>query len=150
MDKETDILIQRRAFNRNVIHLSRLHHMVCEKRLSRLQIHRSQHMLLMHIAKSDTPPSQKELAEHLEISPAAVAVSLKKLEAEGYITRKESKGDNRIKSIGVTPKGLKIVTDSRIIFDSIDTDMFEGIDEDELLRCMATLEKLQSNIKKLL
>jgi len=148
MRTEKDTLYH--AFHRELRHMLRVHHAVCESRVKALGIHPAQHMLLMHLAEKSEIASQKELAEHLEISPAAVAVSLKKLEAEGYITRKESKGDNRIKSIGVTPKGLKIVTDSRIIFDSIDTDMFEGIDEDELLRCMATLEKLQSNIKKLL
>ena len=45
-------------------------------------------MILMYLTRCTTTPSQKDIAKHFEISAAAVAVSLKKLEAGGYIKRK--------------------------------------------------------------
>ena len=71
----------------------RLHRKAFEGLVSRLGIHRSQHIMLMHLAK-DEGTSQKALAEHLQISDAAVAVTIKKLEAgEGCVrTRQVQKG----------------------------------------------------------
>lgn len=150
MEKQSDALRIMRDFNREVIHLARLHHKICERRLEDLPIHRSQHMLLMHLAKTKEPPSQKELAAHLEISPAAVAVSLKKLEAEGYIARSATEDDSRVNEITITDKGRKIITESRLIFDGIDSEMFAGISEEAILTCTETLCRVNANIKALL
>ncbi len=107
-------------------------------------------MLLMHLSRMKEPPSQKELAAHLEVSPAAVAVSLKKLEAEGYITRSATEDDSRINEITITPKGREIIEESRRILDGIDTEIFAGIGQDELSSCIETLGRIESNIKALL
>ena len=70
--------------------ISMLHRSVFESNVASLGIHQSQHHLLFHIAKSGETPSQKEIAEHFKISPAAVAVSLKKLESGGFIEKGRS------------------------------------------------------------
>ncbi len=150
MSTKNDTLSIKRAFNRGVRRLTRSHHKICEKRLGSLAIHRSQHMLLMHLSRLKEPPSQKELAEHLEVSPAAVAVSLKKLEAEGYIARSATEDDSRINEITITPKGREIIEESRRILDGIDAEIFAGIGHDELLRCIETLGRIEANIKVLL
>lgn len=150
METGNDALSTMRAFNRGVGRHARLHHKICEKRLASLPIHRSQHMLLMHLARSTEPPSQKELAAHLEVSPAAVAVSLKKLEAEGYISRTATEDDSRVNEIAITQKGREIIAASRRIFDGIDTEMFAGVSQEEMEACIATLQKVEANIKALL
>ena len=147
MKQETNVTGNPRAFHRGVSHLTRLHHKLCEKRLEDLAIHRSQHMLLMHLAHSKEPPSQKELAAHLEISPAAVAVSLKRLEVEGYITRTAPKDDSRINEIAITEKGRSIVEESRHIFDGIDEEIFEGISATELSATIDVIRRIEANIK---
>ncbi len=150
MNTTTDDLSKKRAFNRSVIHLARLHHKLCEKRLASLPIHRSQHMLLMHLSHTKAPLSQKELAAHLEVSPAAVAVSLKKLEAEGYIARCATEDDSRINEITITEKGREIISDSRRIFDGIDAEIFDGIPLTELEQCIHAMEQVEAKIKSLL
>ena len=144
-DKE-DMLVRRRAFNRGIGHISRLHHKVCERQLTEIPIHRAQHIILMHLSRANAIPSQKELAAHLEISPAAVAVSLKKLEMEGYITRSVPKEDCRINEITLTEKGRAVVAESRRVFDAIDSSMFEGVTEEELTACLRTLQKVEKNL----
>ena len=67
--------------------------------------------------------SQKELAEHLGISPAALAVSLGKLEAGEYVAKEVSDSDSRVKTITITEKGRALVADSKRIFDGIDDEM---------------------------
>lgn len=139
-----------REVNRTAIHLVRLHHRLCEKRLQDLPIHRSQHLLLMHLSHCKEPPSQKEIAEHLEISPAAVTATLKKLHAEGYIIRASVANDNRMNEIVITEKGRSVIEESRKIFDEIDAKMYHGISSEELSQTLHTLEILTNNIKTLL
>ena len=55
--------------------------------------------------------AQRELAELLNISPPAVAASLKSLEKKGYIHREPEPGDARRNRVRLTAKGEKAVDD---------------------------------------
>ena len=67
----------------SIIRVMRRHHACIERRVADLDIHHSQHRLLLHLARFESIPSQKEIAETMGISPAAVAATLKRLEREG-------------------------------------------------------------------
>lgn len=135
-----------REANRAIGKVMRLHHRLCERRLASLPIHRAQHMLLMRLAKEGALPSQRELAAQMEISPAAIAVALKRLEADGYITRSTSQSDCRVNAISITEAGRSIVLESLRIFDALDEKMYEGISDEELSIFKRTLEKLTQNL----
>lgn len=94
-------------------------------------VYRSQHRLLMILGKNPEY-SQTDIAEKLEISPAAVAVSLKKLEKAGYISRQCNAEDNRINHIVVTDKGKAAIAQSIRYFQEIEEAMFEGFSVEEL------------------
>ena len=101
----------------------------------------------MHLAIREKLPSQKELANHLNITPAAVTGAIKKLEKEGYIERTLGH-DNRYNELRITEKGREIVKQTHQLFSEVDSSMFEGFSDDELDMYIACLEKLQANIKK--
>lgn len=110
-------------------------------------LHRTQHIILMRLACRDKLPSQKELAEHLNISPAAVTGILSKLEMGGYISRSIG-SDNRYNEITITSKGREIVQKSCAIFDKIDASIFDGFSEKELEDFVFYLKRIQLNINK--
>lgn len=126
----------------------KLHRKVVEKHISGLGIHRSQHVMLMTLARFDRAVSQKELAAKLQISTAAAAVSLRKLESGGYIARISSKEDLRYNEVTITKKGLDIVNRSEEIFKSIDKIMTDRIDDEELSGFIATVTKMKTNLKE--
>lgn len=96
--KETSVL-------RSFILTDRMHRRLFESKMAGIGIHRSQHRVLMYLFKHlPDAPSQKELAEHFDISPAAIAVTLKKLENAGYITRAALENDNRVNTVIPTEK----------------------------------------------
>ena len=109
---------------------------------------RSAHRMLMIISSSDTDLSQTLLAEKLEISTAAVAVMLKKMEGEGYIIRESDKSDSRFNRISLTQKGADIVNNSKKNFYAIDTTLFYGFDKAEMDALNSYLDRLQKNIEK--
>ena len=146
----SDVIEKERARNacRMFMKTDRLHRKAFEGLVSRLGIHRSQHILLMHLSHQ-VGVSQTDLASHLEISPAAVAVSLKKLEAGGYIEKKAAQRDSRYNEIKITDKGRAIVNTSDRFFGEIDAAMLKGIDAEMIDTFVKCLEIMQYNLKEL-
>ena len=126
----------------------RLHHKVVEKYVSALGIHHGQHRLLMRLTKQEWK-SQKELADSMEISTATVAVSLKKLEQGGYITREVVSDDNRYNQLEITNKGREVVKESCKIFEHIDNTMFKGFTEEEKEEFYRLVKKMNQNLTEL-
>jgi len=118
-----------------------------EKRAEGTGVYRSQHRLLMILGRNPDI-SQTMLAEKLEISPAAVTVSLKKLEKSGYIARQCSEEDNRINRVVITQKGQDVIAQSINYFREMDLAFFEGFSEEEKDRLENMLERIATNSEK--
>ena len=143
MDSKIDL----KELNKKFMHINRMHHKAAERMLSKTGVHRNQHMLLMHLYHSKDAPSQKEIANRFNISPAAVAVSLKKLENEGYILRNASENDNRYNQITITDKGKGVVDMTKEILDGLDERSFGNLSDDEKSTLATLLDKIISNLK---
>ena len=128
------------------IHTRHLQKALFESRVKTTGLYGTQHRILMHLACRHKLPSQKELADHLQITPAAVTGALKKLESDGYID-KSLGHDNRFNEIQITEKGFQVVERSKEIFDSTERSLFEGFSDEELEMYIQCLEKLKRNIK---
>ena len=135
---------------RMLMWVMRRHHACVERQISDLGIHHSQHRTLMQLARSrEDVPSQKELAAVMGVSPAAVTVTLKKLEKEGYVSRSMTDEDNRKNEIRITEKGLSKVDETRTAFEATDRAMFAGFTPEELEQFMAFMERLDRNLDAL-
>lgn len=124
-----------------------MHRSMIDSQVKSLGIHRTQHRILMHLARYEKLPSQKELAEYLNITPAAVTCALKKIEKDGYVERTLGH-DNRYNELRITDKGRKLVLETKKLFSEVDSRMFDGFTESDLDAYIAYHERLQSNIKK--
>ena len=129
-----------------MIRTDRMHRALIDSRVKELGIHRTQHRILMKLARCGKLPSQKELAEFLNITPAAVTGALKTLESEGYIERTLGH-DCRFNELQITDKGRELVELSREMFNSIDIAMFDSFSDEELDVYIRCLDKLQNNIR---
>lgn len=145
MDKN---LISSRAIQNKFICIGRLHHQAIEGKIGATGVHKSQHMILMYLYRNKSELSQIDIAKHFEISPAAVAVSLKKLEAGGYIERNSALSDNRYNEIRITEKGKEVVEYSRKVFECIDEKTFKGITDNERETLTSLLDKIIFNLKQ--
>ena len=142
--EEKESVYQR--FHRELRHMLRTHHAVCDRRARVFGLHPAQHSLLFHLAHRGEYTSQKELAEHMHISPAALTVSLGKLEAAGYITKEASASDSRANIPEITEKGKKLLSESKELFDSLDREMFAGIEEEALVPLIDLLAQMTGNL----
>lgn len=130
-----------------MIRTNHMHKALIDSRVRTLGIHRTQHRILMHLARHEKLPSQKDLADHLDVTPAAVTCALKKIEKDGYVERTLGH-DNRYNELRITEKGKELVTQTRQLFCEADSSMFDGFTDEELKTYICCMEKLQANIKK--
>lgn len=114
------------------------------KKVENTGVFRSQHRLLMILGKHPDC-SQTELAERLEISSAAVAVSLKKLEKSGFISRQCQENDNRVNQVVITEKGWEIIDQSVQYFKEMDKAFLKDFSLEELRQLEAFLERMIKN-----
>ena len=59
--------------------------------------------------------TQRELAQMLNVSPAAVTASLRSLERKGYLLRETGRGDARCNQVRLTDKGRQAVDAARVV-----------------------------------
>ena len=131
------------------MHIGRMQHRIIEARVRRLGIHPSQHILLMHLSQLGRFPSQTQIAQELDVSPASVARTLKSWEANGYIERCGSDVDGRRNEIAITAKGEEMVRRSREIFDRLEAATFENFSDAELDCLEALLGKVMANLRRM-
>lgn len=118
------------------------------RRIANSGVYQSQHQLLMKLGHNPNC-SQIELADKMNISPAAVAVSLKKLEKGGYIVRKTSQEDSRFKQVEITGKGREVIEKSIEWFDCMEQEIFEVFSDEELEQCKQYLERIHKRLNQL-
>ena len=117
--------------------LSQVHKTAVQAQLSAVGLGEVGHPVLLavlHSSCQEEPDgqchAQRELAELLHISPAAVANSLKSLEKGGYIRRSPGP-DARRNQVLLTDKGKQAVDACQVIFESVSRRMLAGFTPEE-------------------
>ncbi len=135
--------------NRSLVHeiitLTVTHRYRVGKATSSLGLYFGQPAIIEYITENNGC-TQKELAEHLHISPPSVATTLKRMERAGFIARIEDKTDTRKKRLTVTERGAYALRDFRKLCDETDMQLFNGFSEDEKEQLMSYLKRLNANI----
>ena len=132
-----------------MISTNRMHKKAIETVIDGTGIHRSRHLLLMNLAKREKFTSQKEIADGIGITQAAMTVSLATLERDGLV-KKTAGCDNRYNEISITEKGREIVEHSREHFARVDAAVFDGFSDGELEVLSGYLERMKANLQNLL
>lgn len=132
-----------------MVKIMRLHRYNCEKKMRECGVQHSQHRLLMYIYRcGENAPTQVQIAQFFSISAAAVAVAMRKLEAEGFIVRKPRQDDLRNNEVIITEKGKNIAELSAAEFDGSDATMYSGFSEEELLQLRGFLDRMRGNLER--
>lgn len=133
------------AATEGMIRLMRMHRKIIERRIDGMDIHHSQHRMLMKLSHMGKTASQKDLAQALDVSAACVARTLKALHAAGYIDKSEGQ-DGRRNEISILPAGEALIERSRETFQQIETEMYEGLTQAEIATLTGLLGRLYDNL----
>jgi DNA-binding MarR family transcriptional regulator len=133
---------------RQLINFAIKHRKIMMNYLDETGVYHAQHRLLMEISRNPNA-SQIDIARQMDVTAATIAVSLKKLEKEGYINREKDESDSRFNKITVTEKGDRVVKRSREIFESTDQKVLDGFTEEEKHTLLVLLQKLVANLTRM-
>ena len=126
-----------------------MHHSLIEKMVEHMGCHHAQHRILFYLERNPDNRSQKEIADFMEISPACVAVTMKKMEKNGLIVRRADEDDTRNNIIEITPKAKEIINISKGYFANMEDAIFKGFTEDEVKCLQGYFERIKENINNI-
>jgi len=127
--------------------IGRLQKTRADQYLDQIGLFRGQGMLLKFLSHHDGL-THSEIAEKLEISPAAVTKVIKRLEEQNYLRRQPDPKDDRVSRVFIQPEGRKVEEDLHTIFHQLDDQMFQGFSKDEIEKLHDFLIRMQSNLQQ--
>lgn len=89
--------------------------------------------------------TQKNIAEHFNVTPASIALSTKRLQKAGYIEKKTDEKNLRCNSLHVTDLGRDVSRKWRKKIDVFTQSIFSGFNEDELADFCGYLQRMNEN-----
>lgn len=149
MTIETDMRERFREVMHRMSAVTRKHHSAFDAFREETGLGRSAHYTLMRLSDANDAMSQTDIAGMLEISTAAVCGMLKRLEADGFVTRQPNPSDTRANDIALTDKGRQVVAHSRERFSALDAAVFDGFTPDEIALLYDCLDRMQNNLDAL-
>lgn len=104
-------------------------------------------MRMLEFIENNNGCSQAEVAEAMQVSPASVAQSIKRMEASGFVTREVCKGNLRANSLRITAEGSAAARNCRVVFDGLEARMFQGFSDDEKQNINELITRLIVNLE---
>ncbi len=126
------------------------HKNAIETFIKKYKMQQSQHKLLMTMVRMNegNQVSQREISRELKVTPAAIAVNLKKLAGFGMIEKIMSEKDNRFNFVKFTEKGNKTIKESQEKFQYFDDLAMEGFTDEEKETLYHFMERISDNLNK--
>lgn len=147
MTKHDRITSAEERFTTALHHAYRGWRAALDRRMRDLEISQAGWIAVAYIAKADTPLSQSELANLVQVEAATMVSTLDRLEKAGLVERVASETDRRVKHLKVTAAGQAIYTQVRERADALRAEVIGKLPADKLAQATDLLETLQSLIE---
>ena len=103
---------------------------------------------ILHVVNEMNGATQNEIAEELHVSPAALAMSIKRLQKSGILEKQGDVRDLRVNKIHLTPKGKAILEESQTNILAADERLIAGFASDEISLLENFLGRIYSNLQQ--
>ena len=103
-------------------------------------------MMLMFISEHKGM-THSEIAERLNISPAAATKVIKRLEEEGYVQRQSDEKDERLSRVFLQEAGHAVINDIRNSFKQLEEQTFQNFGDEELDELENYLRHILKNLR---
>ncbi|MEA4889424.1 MAG: MarR family transcriptional regulator [Clostridiaceae bacterium] len=128
--------------------IKNIHHMhsaLMQEVLAGYGLHFGQPRILFTVDEM-TGATQKELAERLQITPASLAMSLKRLQKAGFLEKDVNSKDLRCNKIRLTKKGRQAITRCHQKLAELDARMFGDFSPLELEQFQDFIRRIETNL----
>ncbi|WP_339512701.1 MarR family transcriptional regulator [Pseudomonas sp. RL_15y_Pfl2_60] len=135
-------------FAMQIAQMSRAWRAELDRRLVGLGLSQARWLVLLHLARFDELPTQRELAQSVGVEGPTLARLLDSLEAQGLVSRQAVPEDRRAKKIALSPQAEPLIKKIEAISTELRKELFAGIDEQDLDRCQQVHAKILSNLER--
>lgn len=104
--------------------------------------------IMMFLIRENPGITQKELAQQERVTPASVAVSVRRMEDEGLVRREQDAHDARVHHLFLTPEGEELETNCRRARDIIIDVLYEDFSKEELIALERQVQHMRQKLKK--
>lgn len=130
----------------HLIHMiGRMQVMRADQGMERMGLHRGQARLLL-ILSDHEGITHSEIAEKLDISPAAATKVIKRMEAKRYLQRRPDPKDERVSRVYLQEDGWALIHQIRDVFRQVDQMLLRDFSPEELRLLRQPLERMHQNL----
>ena len=141
-------LTDHHRFGMQLAHMSRGWRAELDRRLAGLNLSQARWLVLLHLARFDEAPTQRELAQSVGVEGPTLARLLDSLEAQGLIKRQAVLEDRRAKKIVLCPPAKPLIDQIETIATQLRRELFVGVDEEDMRVCMRVHGHILGNLEK--
>ncbi|WP_263260962.1 MarR family transcriptional regulator [Pseudomonas sp. RIT-PI-S] len=141
-------LTDQHRFGMQLAQLSRGWRAELDRRLAGLGLSQARWLVLLHLARFETAPTQRELAQSVGVEGPTLARLLDSLETQGLVRRQAVVEDRRAKQISLSESALPLIKQIETIANALRVELFTGISAQDLATAMAVHAKVLANLEK--
>ena len=127
--------------------LIRMYYSRIQSQLAEVGLYRGQPPILMLLYKNDGM-SQKEMARALNLSPATMTVTLKRMEKAGLVLREMDEHDQRILRVHLSEKGREMCETGESRIGVVTPELLEGFTLEEQQQLNEYLGRIARNMER--
>lgn len=127
--------------------LIRMYYSRNQSQLAEVGLYRGQPPILMLLYKNDGM-SQKEMARALNLSPATMTVTLKRMEKAGLVLREMDEHDQRILRVHLSEKGREMCETGESRIGVVTAELLEGFTLEEQQQLNEYLGRIARNMER--
>lgn len=139
---------ERHLFASQLAQLSRAWRAELDRRLADLGLSQARWLVLLYLSRFDHEPTQRELARKVGVEGPTLARLLDALESQGLVSRQPVEGDRRAKRIVLCAPARPLIERIERISAQLRSELFAGIAEEDLERCLAVHAKILENLER--
>lgn len=128
--------------------VSRMRRSVYDQFMKPLGITRAKWWVLAHLSRQDGM-MQTQLASVLEVGKASLGISIEKLEADGWVTRREDPTDKRAKRVYLTRPAHALIARMTRLEHQFNNQVLAELTPEERVVTLKALQKMKDAISKM-
>ncbi|MGZ7459742.1 MarR family transcriptional regulator [Pseudomonas sp. Ma2-10] len=141
-------LTDQHRFGMQLAQMSRGWRAELDRRLAGLGLSQARWLVLLHLARFEDAPTQRELAQSVGVEGPTLARLLDSLENQGLVQRQSVLEDRRAKKIVLCAPALPLIEQIETIATQLRHELFDGVDEADLKVCMRVHGYILANLEK--
>jgi MarR family transcriptional regulator for hemolysin len=136
-------------FVNSAILLTRRWRAIMDAEISRFNLTSATCRPLFYLGELGDGVRPKDLAEILEMERPSLGQLLDRLEAQGFVARRNDPRDRRSKTIHLTPAGREIYELTAKVAAAVRLELLDGVAQDDLATCMSVFGRIFENAQRL-